>query len=260
MIQNINGQPIPDIQIELKARDKVVWEENVFKATTNHHGVFQFDFVPTDKEYQLEVLATRNYLGTVATVFVFDGMDSINLTLESIQLVTVEGMIVGENEAPLPGFEILVQNVGIAYPGRRIVSDNSGFFQLTQFPVGEIQLSTTGNEHFKVSGLTLQPDEYRTLTISIDKGDYGLTGWTTDELGTPLVQARVSLTSNITGDVYQSYSYRFVVTDANGRFSFSNLSGQDHEITVDAIGHKTQNFIYRFSSLSDEIQIQLKHQ
>ena len=92
----------------------------------------------------------------------------------------------------------------------------------------------------------------------LDKGSYYLSGWVSNELGASVAQARVVLTSLFSRDGYQSYSYRFVVTDSNGGFSFSDMGGLEHDISVDAIGYETRILNYRFQSLADNLNIQLQ--
>ncbi len=253
------GQGISGMQIEISPGVEVAWQQNVYTASTDYNGKFLISAIPPDNEYRLEVLTSGAYAGTLFDPFpVVPDMPAVAITLNSIELVSVAGMIVGVDNAPVTDFEILVQNVSIAYPGRKVVSDSSGFFELAQFPVGQIQMSTSGTEHFMITGLTLQPDEYRNLTLAIDKGSYYLTGWVSDEFDTPIAQARVALTSVFSREDYQSSSYRFKVVDSNSGFEFSGLGGQQHQLTVDAIGYETRVLNFSFQSLADNLNIRLQ--
>ena len=247
------------MQIEISPKNRSAWQQDLYTANTDHRGEFRIDMIPPNTEYRLEVLASGTYLGTLLDPFPVErDMLAVTITLESIELVTVDGMIVGADDAPVADFEIMVQNIDIAYPGRKIVSDASGFFQLAGFPTGELQLSTSGADHFKITGITLRPSEYRNLTLALDKGSYHLSGWVTDEFDAPVAQARVVLTSEFSREDYHSSSYRFKVTDSNGGFSFSGVGGQDHGLSVDAIGYETRQLDYRFQSFSDNLKIQLQ--
>ncbi len=258
-VKNQLGQGISGMQIEISPKVRSAWQQIVYVASTDHRGDFQYSAIPQNSEYRLEVLASGRYVGTLLDSFaVVRDMPAVTIILESVELVTVDGMIVDTNDAPVADFEILVQNVGIAYPMRKIVSDTSGFFQLAQFPAGELQLSTSGTEHFKITGVTLRPGEYRTLTLTLDKGSYHLSGWVSDEFGAPVAQARVVLTSDFSRGDHHSSSYRFRVTDSIGGFTFSGVGGQDHQLSVDAIGYETRELYYRFQSFSDNLKIQLQ--
>lgn len=253
------GQSISGMQIEISPKHPSAWQQIVYTASTDHRGEFLFGAIPPDNEYRLEVLASGSYAGTLLDPFpVSRDMPAATISLDSLELVTVDGMIVNVDDGPVTDFEILVQNVSIAYPGRKIISDMSGFFQLAKFPAGELQLSTSGAEHFKITGITLRPGEYRNLTLALDKGSYHLSGWVSDEFDAPIAQARVVLTSAFSREDYHSSSYRFMVTDSNGGFAFSGLGGQDHQLSADAIGYETQVLNYRFQSFSDNLNIRLQ--
>jgi hypothetical protein len=195
-VKDQQGQGISGMQIEISSNDSTAIKKNTYSGITDSSGEFLIPAVPSGNEYYLEVLASGTFSGNLLSPFLVDSdMSSVTVTLDSVVVTSVDGMILGENNTPVASFEILVQNVDIAYPGRKVISDESGFFHLGQFPVGELVLSTTGNEHFKVTGITLQPDEYRNLNVVLDKGSYYLSGWVSNEFGTPVAQARVVLTA-----------------------------------------------------------------
>lgn len=259
LVVNRLGHIISGMQIEISPKNRSAWQQDLYTVTTDHRGEFRIDAIPPATDYRLEVLASGTYLGTLLNPLrVEQDMPYVTITLESVELVTVDGMIVGSNDAPVADFEIMVQNIGIAYPGRKITSDSSGFFQLADFPAGELQLSTSGAEHFKITGVTLRSGEYRNLMLALDKGNYHLSGRVNDEFGAPFAQARVVLTSEFSRGDHHSSSYRFKVTDSNGGFTFSGVGGQGHQLSVDAIGYERQELSYRFQSFSDDINIQLQ--
>lgn len=257
-VSNKLGQGIGGLQIEIRPVDRSAWHQNVYTASTDQQGEYRFDAIPVDIEYRLEVLAAGGHSGTqLGHIAVERDMLPVMIILDSIELVTVDGMIVDADDAPVADFAFLVQNIDIAYPGREVVSDSSGFFRLDQFPAGELQLSTSGAEHFKITGIRLQPGDYRNLRIVLDKGGYHLSGWVSDEFDAPIGQARISLTSEFAREDYRSSSFRLDIADANGGFRFSNLGWQVHRITVDAIGYETQVLDYHFQSFSDDLKIQM---
>ncbi len=260
-VTNQLGGSIGGMQIEISPKQALEWDKNIYTTTTNHNGEFLFNAIPPNDRYRLEVLASGTYAGVLLDPFpVKRDRPPVTITLDSIELVTVDGMIVDVDDAPVANFEILVQNLDMVYPGRKIVSDSSGFFQLAQFPAGDLQLTTSGDEDFKITGITLQPGEYRNLMLALDKGGYHLSGWVSDEFDAPIAQARVVMTSTFSRQGYQSSSYRFKVTDSNGGFRFSEVGGQEHQITADAIGYRTSVFEYRFASFSDNLTIRMQPQ
>ena len=260
-IRNRQEQPVSGAEIELRSKSLPPLEQNIYRITSDQSGKFQLNAIPTGDDYQFEVLAHAGYSGKVLyPIAVENGMDPLSIVVDSLELASTQGMFVGADDSPIANFEIMVQNVDLSYPGRKITSDSSGFFQLTRFPAGELQLSTTteGNEHFKITGITLRSNEYRDMTLSIDKGGYYLSGWISDEFDRPLAQARVVLTSSISSENYRSSSYRFTQTDNNGNFGFSGLGGQSHKLVVEAIGYESVIIDHHFQSFSDTLAVRLQ--
>jgi len=186
-----------------------------------------------------------------------ENMESIAIVVDSLELISLDGTIVGTDYIPVVGIEMLIRNIDIAYPGDKIVTDESGFFQLSEFPVGNIHMSTSGDEHFEVSGITLSPDVYRNLTLLLDKGVYELSGRITDPFNQPIAQARVVSTSIFSGDHYQSSSYRLSVTDKNGKFIFTGLGEWDRKLVIDAPGFQSVTTNYSLQALEDELLVTL---
>ena len=251
-------QGIVGIQIEVSLKAASGWPKDIFAATTNSEGKFLIDCIPANDGYRLEVLASGPYLGTLVDPFpVTKHVQPVTITLDSLELVSVGGLIVDVDNSPVADFEFQVRNVEIAYPGSSIKSDSSGFFELSDFPVGALQFSSNGNEHFNINGIELSANEYQNLSLVIDKGNFYLSGRVIDDFGMPILQARVALTSTISAENYHSFSYRFLTTDSSGAFEFSGLGGQEHKLVVDASGYQSHVRNYQFQSVSDNLDIRL---
>lgn len=259
VVQDQLGQSIGGMRVEFSPKASSSWGKKLYTATTDDKGEFLLNDIPAGIEYRLEVLGSGIYLSNLLNSVTVDlDMPTLTVTLDSVELVSVDGMFIGTDNTPIADFEILVQNIGIAYPGRKIIGDSSGFFQLAQFPAGELHLSTRGEEDFKITGITLRAGEYRNLILTLDKGGYHLAGRVIGELNAPVTQARVALTSSFMRDGYRSSSYRFTVTDSNGGFTFAGLSNNDHQLSVDAIGYQTRKFNHHFESFSEDLEIQIQ--
>ena len=253
------NQSVSGLQIEISRKNTAGGQQNIYTATTDSDGEFVVSDVPPGSDYRLEAIALGRYSGlTLNNMEVRENMDPITVTLQSIELVSVDGMIVDVDHSPVADFEILVRNVGMAYPGSKVISDSSGFFQLNEFPAGDLQLSTTGNDHFNINGISVQAGEYQNLTLMLDKGSYHLSGWVSDDLGAPILQARVVLTTDFAHEGMQSSSYRFRMTDTNGGFAFSGIGGHEHKLVIDATGYESRTVNYQFQSFSDNLRIELK--
>ena len=229
-----------------------------YAVISDESGEFSFEGIRSDHSYRLRIETSDNYVGyTLDPFWVPKQSSRITIILDSLRLVEADGMIVDTNNLPVANFSINVQNLTTDFPARTISSDSSGFFKLEAFPPGELKLSTNTPDYFKITGLSLRANEYRTLKIVIDKGPYHLSGWVSDEYGAPLEKARVTLNSVFPIDDYQSYSYRSVPTDSNGGFEFTGLGGQGHTVSVYAKGFQTYILNHEFTTFSDNLQIRL---
>ena len=253
------GKGIGGMQVEISTRLASQTPKQLYTSTSDDSGHFTIDGLAPGDEYQLEVLALGAYAGTLLKpLSIKENMDSIAIVVDSLELISLDGTIVGTDYVPVGGFEMLIRNIDIAYPGDKVVTDDSGFFQLSEFPVGNIHMSTSGNEHFEVSGITLSPDVYRNLTLLLDIGMYELSGQIYDSFKQPIAQARVVSTSIFSGDHYESSSYRLSVTDKKGNFIFKGLGEWDHKLVIDAPGYQTVTINYSFQTLEDELLVTLQ--
>ena len=253
------GKGIGGMQVEISSGLASLTQKQLYTSISDDNGNFIIHGLAPGDEYQLEVLALGAYAGTrLKPLSIKENMGSIAIVVDSLELISLDGTIVGTDYTPVVGFEILIRNMDIAYPGDKIVTDDAGFFQLSEFPVGNIHMSTSGDEHFEVTGITLLPDVYRNLTLVLDKGLYELSGQISDSFEQPIAQARVVSTSIFSGDHYQSSSYRLRVTDKNGNFIFTGLGEWDHKLVIDAPGYQTVTINYNFQTLEDELLVTLQ--
>jgi len=243
-ISDINEKGLSGIQVEISSTVTSATPNKIHATITDDSGSFTISHVPSGSDYRFEVLALGVYAGTVLDQLkVEPNMSPIAVALDTLELVSIDGTIVGTDYSPVPEFELLVRNIGIAYPGN--------------FPAGDIQLATNGDEHFEITGITLSPGEYRNMTLVLDKGSHELSGNVVDSFGQPIEQARIVATSKFSGGHYQSSSYRLKVTDSNGYFSFTNLGDWDRQLVVDATGYQPHTRHYSFQTQTDTLTVQL---
>jgi len=255
---NESGVGLGGLKIELRSKGREGTGFISYALFSEDDGAFSFEGIRSDHSYRLRVESSDEYAGyTLDPFWVKKHRSHITIILDSLRLIDVDGMIVDTDNSPVANFSITVQNLTTDYPDRKISSDSSGFFKLRAFPAGELKLSTNAPDYFKITGLNLRENEYRNLSLVIDKGAYYLSGWVSDENGAPLGKARVTLNSIFSIDDYQSYSYRSTSTDSNGGFEFAQLGGQSHTISVYAKGYQTYILNHKFTSFSDRLHISL---
>ena len=229
-----------------------------YVVSSDERGDFSFEGVRSGLNYRLEVFPEAQYLRYLYdSVEVTHNTPFIKVILTSINLVDINGMVVSSAGVPVPDFEINVRNTTTNSLVRMVSTDSSGFFKLDRFPAGELLFSTAYPEYFKITGVTLAPNETRSLNLVIDKGTHYLSGWVSDQNGVPVDNAKVTLDAEINRGTTKSLSFRSRITNSVGAFSFADLGNETHVITVYAQDFKRKAISHRLESPSEEIHITL---
>lgn len=257
-VGNVSGDGLTGIKVRVENRGFDGAAIATVTAISDNIGEFLLENIVPGRQYKLEIEPAQGYAGYSLDSFSLSKADMLsNITLGAVNLVDVDGMIVDTNLAPVANFELTVRSLSAEFPDRNIRSDATGYFSLKAFPAGELRIATNASDYFRIKGLILQPDEYRNLNIMIDKGNYHLSGWLSDDNGAPLEQAQVTLKSAFTVDGYHSFSYRTTVTDSSGAFEFSELGGNNSTLGIYANGFTTYIQQHEFQSFSDTVEIRL---
>ncbi len=257
-IGNNFGQGVAGLTVKITSRGTTSLDNLYYAVSTDDYGEFHFEGIRSGVSYKFEVLASEGY-----PAHVVDGLEvsmqtpRLDLTINKLNLVNVNGMVVDQNLIPIPGLSLTVQNLSTGTPSQEIATDSSGFFSLNQFPAGEVRFSGKVPDFFKIGGITLSNNEFQDLTLIIDRGSRYISGWVSDAGGLPVAQARVTLDAEFEFESYQSYSYRSRRTDTAGRFEFSNLGAIDHVIAVYAKGYQKREIYHSFSADGDFVPIRL---
>ncbi len=257
-VGNDIGASLGGLKIQISSRDKFGVVRVFYTTFSDDRGFFTFEGIRSGDLYRLTVLSPPEYLYYVDEEFsISHNSPQINIVLESLKFIDIDGMIVNPKTEPVPNFVIYISNISTGTHARKLETDSSGFFSLRKFPAGEVILSTQGPEYFKIKGLTLAPNEYRNLRLVVDKGDHYLLGWVSDESGVPVAKALVTLNSEIKAGAIEYLSYRVQGSDSAGNFSFDSVGSGAHLITVEAPGFKRKEITHRFESQTDKIHIPL---
>ena len=257
-IANESGIGLSGMKIRLTSKDIHGLDQILSTAISDMNGFFSFEGVKSGALYRLTVFATENYPHYANERFSVTAESAqTNITLESFKFVHIDGMIVNSDDISIPDFEIYVDNQTTGTHVEKIKSDSSGFFSLQKFPAGVVSLITPGPDYIKITGLKLKEGEYKNLKLLVDKGSHYLSGWVSDENGMPLAQIRITLDSKIITGAVESSSYRARQTDSNGNFTFANIGGGVHRLSVDAYGFKRKEIVHEFDSLTDQVYITL---
>ena len=256
-----DGSAVGGIEIVIESRGIGDEDIQTRRTRSNDNGEFVLRGIVPGRQYKLEVSPQADYAAFSLDSFSTENTDAVKrIVLKRINLVDVDGMIVDTGFAPVPDFELTVRSLSAEYPDRVIRSDSSGYFRLPGFPAGELRIATNTSDYYRIKGIELKPDEYRNLTLMIDRGNYHLSGWVGDQNGAPLEDVQITLKSAFAADGYHSFSYRSAVTDANGGFEFAGLGGHQLTLGIYARGYESLIRQHNFESFSDRIELRLQRQ
>ena len=257
-VGNALGEGLGSRKIAIRARAGQSVGIKFYTVITTTNGDFLFEGVRAGVNYKLVIEPSEQYAGfTLEPLLITRQTPRLTIILDRLKLVDVEGLIVGIDNAPVTHFSMNVENLSLNYPDRKVTSDSSGFFALQGFPAGDLKLSTSAPQYFKITDLVIGTDAYQSRTLVIDRGNHFLSGWISDNNGVPIEKARVTLSAKFPVNGYRSHSHRSAITDNSGRYQFSNLGAVDHQITVYASGYETHVETLDLSSFVEQHNIQL---
>ncbi|MGI9318807.1 MAG: MSCRAMM family protein [bacterium] len=259
-IVDTSGKGLAGIKIRLRTERGNDHEFILRQAVTDAKGGFVLDDLNPQSVYLLFTEALTEYPGYRLAGFTLDSLPvPFEIRLERLDLVDIEGTVVDAEHAPVANFTLTIDSLDSDYPSRAVKSDASGYFRLTAFPAGSLKIYTATPEYFRILGLRTKAEEYRNLTLVIDRGDYRLAGRILDERDLPIAPARITLNSVIAGNEYHSHASRTSLTDASGHFEFTDLGGIPHTLGVYANGYKPHIRYHEFQSFSDHLEIHLQN-
>ncbi len=261
-VGNEAGIALEAVRVELSTLETGNGDNFFLTVFTDANGLFDLEGVRAGGKYKLWVNPAPEYQGYRDDDFIVSANpEQVNIVLNLLKLVDIDGMIMNHESAPVPDFEIQISNLTTGTHSRKVVSDASGFFSLRAFPLGAVSLTTRlssqGPEYFKISGLTLTDNEYRNLILIVDKGSHYLSGWVSDKNGSAVAKAMVTLDARAQNGPIEYFSYRSQSTDRSGKFAFADVGGGEHRLSVYASGFDKHELVHRFKAQSDEIQVEL---
>jgi hypothetical protein len=257
-VTNEQGLVLEGAWVGLRSRDPSGLVNFYLTTFSDEQGYFVFEGVPAGGRYKLSVKLTPGYRYFADPDFVVSRTPGqVDIVLETLRLADISGMILNRESVPVPDYAIYISNRTSGFQVKKIVSDSSGFFELEDFPLGEVGLSSQGPELVKISGLRLTESDHRNLAIYVDRGYSYLSGWVSDTNGVAVESARVTLESTIRDGAVETYTRRSQTADAGGHFAFANLGGGEYHVSVHAAGYRNQSFDHRFDSQAEELHIRL---
>jgi len=257
-VANDIGVALEGVRIEINALGSSASDNFYLTVFSDERGNFVLEGARARTHYRLTATLAPEYpIYSDDDFYLGSQPEQLQIRLRSLKFVTLAGMIMNSEAAPVTDFEIYIKNLSTGVHTRKIVSDSSGFFTLEHFPLGEVSLSTGEIDFYRISGLKLTELDYTNLRLIVDRGSRYLSGWVSDEDGLAINKALITLDSTITEGQVEYLSYRSQSTDANGRFSFGNVARGDYRISAFANGFNKLAIIHQLRSPSDQLQLTL---
>ena len=257
-VSNDFGLGLAGARIELTAVYPRNSESFTLTDFSDERGRFSFEGVESGQSYKLSANLTPEYPPFEdAEFYVAANPPPVEIVLPKLQFVDIDGMVLDRDRAPVPNYEMYIDNLTTGIHARKLVSDSSGYFSLEHFPLGEIKLATRGAELHEIAGIELTAETYRNLELVVDRGHHYLSGWVSDIHGMAIERAMITLDRKFDRDGLAHTSYRSQSTGDGGRFRFENLAGGEYHVTVYAFGYAMREFTHRFDAPATELHVRL---
>jgi hypothetical protein len=238
VLLSADGAPVPGETLHLQSPAM----NARYQTVSNADGGFVFQNVQVGDDYRLLVYPKQSprsgwLKDCIRSPLVVPeaGLD-LKIELESLGLGTIQGTMVDPTGQPIPNFTVWVRSMKAQGRSMEVTGDAQGRFLVEDVPEGEILIETRSLPRLSVRGVRLAPDEDKEAVVVLDWGSHQLQGTVLDPTGAPVPGARVALHWTLTRPGLQSASFRNAITDAQGRFEFSELGAGEHRITVNCPG------------------------
>lgn len=213
-----------------------------YQTVSDPDGGFLFQDVQVGDDYRLLVYPKqsprsgwlKDYIQSPLTV-PEAGLDLV-IELESLGVGTIRGTMVDPSGQPIPNFTVWIRSMKAQGRSMEVTGDEQGRFLVEEVPEGEVLIETRSLPRLSVRGIRLAPDEEKEAVVVLDWGRHQLRGTVLDPTGAPVAGARIALHWTLTRPGLQSSSFRNAISDAEGRFEFSELGAGEHRITVNCPG------------------------
>ncbi len=234
-IGDVSGFGLSGQRIYMSSINDDIREPDIedYFALSDLEGLFEFEGIIADRAYQLEVYPTISQGKMIhKTINTSSDMDPINITVESIQLAPLAGIITDLDLNPLPDIQININSKVSTNYNMRVNTNDAGEFYIKQFPVGSITFQTSNLPYLTVLGIEHIPSERQQIKVPIDLGQTSFSGRINSMDGNPVAFAIVALKAFFQLGKTQSSSNRITFTDVNGVYEFNNVGRGLHNLSV----------------------------
>ncbi len=231
----LSGQRIYMSSLDIDSKEPNI--EDHF-AYSDIDGRFEFEGIFADSAYLLEVYPTITQGKVIVKkINTSSNMESVSITVESIKLDSLAGIITDLDLNPLPNIQINISSKVSTNYSKRIRTNDAGEFFIEQFPIGPMTFHTSRLPYLAVLGIEHMPSERQQIKVPVDYGWTAFSGRISSIDGNPVAFAIVELRADFQLDKVHSSSSRIAFTDDNGVFEFKNVGKGLHSLSVISRGH-----------------------
>ena len=206
-----------------------------YSIVTDISGEFKFVDIKPGWDYVLKVSPQGMFKRyTESHIKLKSDLEVHDIILEPIPRGILIGRIVDLYDRPVSEVELAVTTVEKDSWTTRVITDASGTFRVTEFPVGRFKVAIKGPQTLRAAGLKFDPDTGVPITLTIDLGPYNLLGRIYDESGQTFDGANIFLNWALHENGVRIRSTRNVIANASGEFRFTGLGPGNHELIVTA--------------------------
>ena len=229
-ITDIKGNLLSGQRVGL-ASPETNFRESVY---TDQYGEFRFEQIIAGSDYRLSVSPDEEYRPWIQKdIEITPASRYFELVLErNRSFARLHGRVVGPDGDPIPHFNFTVKAKMAGLNTVDAVSDASGRYSVSDIPAGPVHIRRKGAPDLTLVNLYLDGDETRELDIPVDWGVNSFFGRVIDASGAPVKGARIKLSWSSSAGRVISQTHREGVSDADGRFQFSNLGPGQRSLLI----------------------------
>ena len=117
----------------------------------------------------------------------------LDIILEDLKLTNKSGQVIHKEGVPLPNLKIRADNIASCKYSKNLVTNNSGGFQLENFPEGEVSFIIKSAAKIEISGIKLSEVDSQTIILTVDIGKHFLSGLVSDSDGQTIENTSVTM-------------------------------------------------------------------